>query len=347
MSNYRNILNRDIGQYQEGSYVCITGIIHNRWTVKGRFGVEITDLTGTVRVSFADSNISYDKKALSKGKRVRIIGKTMIDRKGNHCIGSVKKAEILEELSIFSNELDIAEQESLVMMSKICNTIRNHLIQCQFVEISTRVISRRIGDEILEPLLVNYPGFGSSVYLSPSSSLQLSEFLTVTLLPKVFSESSSFSSSYRFQNGATELPIIMAKGVNLTKEEEYDAIIKTTKLIVDSLSDSSIQINEKNDVWKENLTYNKPSDGVFSFVSYNTNFPTMGKLWNSIVYLIKRLEDDNGNLLVECMYEKLESGIDICSITFYPSQFLNWISKAPKRQLQNLWKAYDGANLYV
>ena len=346
MEDYNITLNKDLSLYHKGFSVCVTGIIQNRWTNKGRFGIEIADLTGTAKISFLDAKTPYNKTSLVKGKRVRAWGKIAVDKKGDICVGSIKKIEILEEISIFNGELDIIEQESLVSMSKICNVIREQLVLSQFVEITSRVISRSIGEEILEPLMIDYPGFGSSVFLSPSPSSQLSEFLTVTMLPKVFTVTSSFSTSYRFPNGASEMPIIMAKAINLSDSEEKSIIFSTVKMIVESLSDKSITINCLSALWNklpDNYDY---KDGEFSFVSYSTDVPTMGKLWNSVVHRIECLLDDNGNLLLECMHENINGRIDICSITYYPSQFLSWISKAPKRQIQNLWKVYDGGNLY-
>lgn len=64
------------------------------------------------------------------------------------------------------------------------------------------------------------------------------------------------------------------------------------------------------------------------------------------MYTINRFEDDKGNLLVEGCTEKINDTTNVCTFTFYPSQYLNLISKAPKRQLLNLWKVYDGGNMY-
>lgn len=346
MDDYTIILNKDLHSCREGTGVCVTGIIQNRWSNKNRFGIEIEDLTGTARISFTNSKAFYDKNSLVKGKRVRTWGIIATDKKGNLFIGSVDRIDILEEISLLNNELDIIEQESLVSMSKICNTIRELLCGAQFVEISTRVISRRIDDEILEPLLIDYPGFGSSVFLSPSPSSQLSEFLTVTMLPKVFTATSSFSSSYRFPNGASELPVIMAKAINLPELEESNIILHTTNRIVESLSNESIAIKQFSEKWDNRSIVIPKKKNEFSLFDYKTDIPTMGKFWTSIVYKLRCLHDDNGNLLIECAHEKVNERTDICSITFYPSQFLNWISKAPKRQLQNLWKLYDGGIIY-
>lgn len=348
MSDYQIILSRDLLQCSEKDTVCVTGIISDRWGKKDKFGISLKDLTGKINVSFWNNNVgSYTKGMFIKGKRLRIYATVVLDREGNKCLGNVDNVEFLEEISQLNKELDMLEQESLVMLSKICNKIRMHLRKLDFIEVNTRVISRYLGDEILEPLLAEYPGFGTSAYLAPSPSSQLSEFLAVTLLPKVFTETISFTTSYRFPNGSTETPIIMAKAINLPRDEEKNIILRISKSIVDSLSDKTFRLTTLQGEWNDELPIqNVHENGVFSFSTYSTNIPAIGRKWNSMVYTISRFEDDKGNLLVESSTELINESTNISTFTFYPSQYLNWISKAPKRQLLNLWKVYDGGSMY-
>lgn len=347
MDEYLIILNKDLDQCDEHASVCVTGIIHDRWGRRSQFGIAIADVTGNSVVSFSGSTSCYEKSSFTKGKRVRVFAEVGFDKHGKKCLKNVKKVEFLEELSQSNKDVDILEQESLLMMSSICNVIRNFLIDNQFVEVNTRAISRWIGDEVLEPMLVEYPGFGSSVFLVPSPSSQLSEFLTVTLLPKVFTYTTSFAMSYRFPNGSTEMPIMMAKAINMSAEDVANLIVGITKEIVDSLSNEKIKFNYVSGIWKDDIQHQKKSNlGIFTYGNYTSNIPTIGRRWNSVVHSIGRLEDDNGNLLVEYTSETVNGHADIYSITFYPSQYLNWISKAPKRQIPNLWKLYGGGNMY-
>lgn len=346
MEDYQIILNRDLQDFEKSSKVCVTGIIYDKWGNKNKFGIALKDITGKIIVSFGDNN-QYTKEKFVKGKRVRIYASVILDRNEKKCLGNVKNVEFLEEINELNKELDIIEQETLVMMSKICNKIKNHLKKMGFIEVTTRVISRYLGEEILEPLLAEYPGFGTSAYLSPSPSSQLIEFLTVTLLPKVFTETISFTSSYRFENGSTETPIIMAKAINLSEEDEKNIIIRISNGIIDSLADKKMQITIINGEWKEELETNeKCKNGIFILGEYTANIPIIGQKWTSTVCTIRRLEDDRGNLLVEECTEKINTTTKISTFTFYPSQYLNWISKMPKRQLLNLWKVYEGGNIY-
>lgn len=347
MSDYQIILSRDLSNCNENEIVCVTGIVSDRWGKRNNFGISVKDITGAVRVSFLNNRMSYSKDMFTIGKRVRIYASVCLDRKGSKCLGNVDSVEFLEEITRLNRELDIFEQEALVMLSKICDKIRWHLRKASFIEVNTRVISRYLGEEILEPLLAAYPGFGTPAYLSPSPSSQLSEFLAVTLLPRVFTETISFTTSYRFPEGSTEMPIIMAKAINLQNDEEKNIILRISNSIVDSLSDKKFQLSTISGEWNDQSPLKQNyNNGVFTYSKYNSNIPTVGRRWNSVVCSIMRFEDDKGNLLAEGSSEIINKATHISTFTFYPSQYLNWISKAPKRQLLNLWKVYDGGSMY-
>ncbi|MCH5352629.1 MAG: hypothetical protein J1E06_04095 [Acutalibacter sp.] len=347
MNNYQTILSRNLPQYAENEQVCITGVICKKWGSKNHFGISVKDITGTVSISFFNSTKGYSKELFAIGNRIRIYASVCIDRRGSKCLGNVDNVEFLEEISQFNKEFDILEQESLVMLSIISNKICAQLVNLGYIEVSTRVISRFLGEELLEPLFAEYPGFGTPAYLSPSPSSQLSEFLAVTLLPKVFTETISFTTSHRFPNGSTEMPIIMAKAINMHKAEEKNAVLRISKSIVNSLSDKTFQVDTIFGNWDDVSPLNQNrTNGTFTYGIYSSNIPTVGRKWNSVVCTIYRFEDDKGNLLVEGSTEAINDTTSITTFTFYPSQFLNWISKAPKRQLLNLWKMYDGGSIY-
>ncbi len=338
--------NSDVNNYDEGVAVCVTGIIRRRWNNKRRIGIELADFSGAVKVSLTNSSVRHEEYSLIVGKRVRVYGQVALDAKEDKYINQVSGIEVLEEISDLKDELDIMEQEVLVRLSMINKEIREHLVKLQFTEIATRVISRNIGEEILEPLLIEYPGFGSPVYLSPSPSSQLSEFLAITMLPKVFTVTTSFSSSYRFRNGGTEIPIIMAKAINLSEEEENNTVLGLVRRVMNSfLLRKGTSFKPLEEEWGRPIEIEDQKDD-FLFVKYKMDIPTLGRSWNSVVNTVKRLFDRNGNILVECVHELVNGRTNVCTITFYPSQLLGIVSKTPKRQIQNLWRAYDGGNLY-
>jgi hypothetical protein len=214
--------------------------------------------------------------------------------------------------------------------------------------VKTRIISRYIGDEILEPLLADFPGYGSPAYLSPSPSAQLSEFLAVTLLPRVFTETVSITSSYRFPNASSETPIIMAKAINLSANKEKDIMLGISRSIISSLSDRNYVLETNEMVWGNDVVESESfKKDTFSYCTYLSNIPAIGSKWSSVVTTIRQLKDDKGNLLAESAIEVINENSKINTVTFYPTQYLSYMQKAPRRQLLNLWKLYEGRNIYV
>lgn len=346
---YKAILNRDVHTCTIDDKICVTGFVIKKWKrLDGGFGLQIQDLTDLATISFSADDFRYVRDQFQKGKRVRVYASVAANSKNVRYLHKIEGVEFLEEINQWGKEYDIMEQESLVLISKICNKICLRLSNLSFVEVNTRIISRYVGEESLEPLLAVYPGYGSPAYLIPSPSSQLSEFLAVTLLPKVFTKTVSITSSYRFPNGATEIPIIMAKAINLSPDEEKDIILKTSSNIISALSAEKYQLKIIEGEWGDDAARNNPYEkGLFVYCTYSSNIPAIGKRWSSVLSTIRRLEDDKGNLLAESAVETVNDKIRISTITFYPTQYLNWIKKAPKRQLLNLWKLYDGGNIYA
>lgn len=345
MDKYRNALSSDLSKLPFKSKVRITGIISKKVRMSKRIGISLQDITGTTMVSVDKEYVNDQLSLLKVGKRVRIYGSVNTDHKGNRIISEVEKIESIFEIGN-TDDIDIFDQEARLLTSRISNQIRKELENNEFQEITTRVISRYLGEEILEPLLVKFPGFGTEAYLSPSPSSQLSEFLSVTLLPKVFTETVSFTTNYRFRNASSEMPIIMAKAINMMQEEGRSLIIEITRHIFKELSGQSVTIRYKEDDWTESISESALGDNKYLYGVYNANIPVVGQKWNSIVEKIVRLEDDEGNVLVEGTHEVINGNVSLSTFSFYPTQYLNIVQKAPRRILQNLWNVYDGGKIY-
>lgn len=349
-NNYEITFSRDLQLQQIDTKVCVTGIVVDKWIRRndGGLGIQIQDFTGLCNVSFSASETRYERYRFSRGKRIRVYASISTNGRKQVFLANVYEIEFLEEMNQWSAEYDIFEQESLVLTSLLCNKIKEKLTEMKFIEVNTRLITRFTGGELLEPLKAQYSGYGAPAYLSPSPSSQLDEFLAVTFLPKVFTQTVSITSSYRFPNASGEMPIIMAKAINLSSDEENDAILRMSRSIISDLSYKEIHIISIEGQWNEDIANDNPLEsGKFTFGTYSAYIPAIGKRWSSVLKRIRRLEDDQGNLLAESATEILNDGIQISTITYYPSQYLNWVKKAPKRQLLNLWKIYDGGSIYV
>lgn len=344
---YTAIFAHEISTHSVGDTVYITGIVKKKWNRDdGGFGIKLDDITGSIIISFS-SSVAYKKGQFIHGKRVRIYATVAQKPDGGYFLNDIERVDFLEEINKWSQDYDIIEQEALLLISKVAQKIREKLIKSDFVEVSTRIISRHLDDDTLEPLLAVFPGYGSPAYLTPSPSSQLSEFLAVTLMPRVFANTLSITQSYRFPNGASEIPIIMAKAINMDESEKRKLILNTSSAVLNSLSGTHFDLQQIEGIWGEDVTYEVTREqNKFLYCTYSANIPTIGEKWNSVLNSISRLEDDQGNLLVETSDEIINEINTISTITFYPTQYLNWIKKAPKRQLLNLWKLYNGGEIY-
>lgn len=345
MENYKNALSSDIGKLSLRTKVRIAGTITKKTKPPKGIIIYLTDITGTIIVSVEKKRIGEQRSLLQVNRRVRIYGSVAKDQQGKRIISEVDRVESISEIGN-SDDIDILDQGALFLTSKIVNKIRAELESRDYQEITTRVISRYLGEEILEPLLVKFPGFGSEAYLSPSPSSQLSKFLTVTLVPKVFTETISFTTSYRFKNASSEMPLLMAKAINMSETEEKDLIIGITKTVFMELLDQSMNIKYMEGDWTEIVDNYISQNDSYTYGSYKANIPVVGQKWNSIVETILRLTDDEGNTLVEGTHEAISEKATLSTFAFYPSQYLNIVKKAPRRILQNLWSNYDGGKLY-
>lgn len=345
------VLLNDLDKYNEGEKVCITGVIIDRWKNKrsGGFGIKLKDLTGVATVKFQPSfEYKYEDSCFYKTNYIRIYGEITIQN-NEHIVSNISKIEKLEEIYQWINENDTLDQSSSIFISKISSAIKGELYNLTFVEVNTRIISRFIGEYMMEPLQANYPGYGAPAFLSPSPSSQLSEFLAITLLPRVFTQTISITQSYRFPNGSTETPIIMAKAVDLPKGKDKEIIHEITRSVLSELTNNQYSFSEITGEWDDYISRakNTSNENGFILYSYNAKIPTIGQRWTSELCKLRQLVDDSGNLLVECSTEILSNDTRICTISFYPSQFLNCVKRAPTRQLLNLWKLFDGGNVYV
>ena len=345
MDEYKNIMIFECYKLPIKSKIRITGAVKKKNKInKMKSLVLLEDITGAIKVSFEKNRLNEQTSIPNVDTRVRIYGYIAKNDKGEFYITDVDKVEHIDEIGKRDN-IDKFDQEALFLTSYISNLIKNSLNISQFQEIKTRVISRYLGDDVLEPLLVKYPGFASEAYLSPSPSSQLSEFLTNTLIPKVFTDTISFTSSYRFKNASSEMPLIMAKAINMHDDEEKQLIEEITKKVLKALGLNNFHIKIIKKEWSEVLKEDIQKD-TYLLGFYTSNLPVVGEKWNSIVTRIFRLTDCYGNLLVEGTHEMISPESSLSTISFFPAQYLSSIQKAPKRVLQNLWVPYGSKKPY-
>jgi hypothetical protein len=346
-----NIFTIDIPRYEIGQVVAIVGIvIEKKDFINGTYGIKIKDITGNAWCILDAVNadeLSYYQN-INKGSRINIVGFVDFNKVGNKVIKRIVKIEplstIKSDFSILDSEMK--EQASRMLLIRICKKISTFFINYGYIEFESRLITKHWHEDSLEPLQVQYPGFGSPAFLILSPSPQVIDFMETTIVSKAFTISSSFTYSYRFPNGSSETKVIVSKAINLSMQEHKQLLLDISSKILVELNVKEVTPILYNGIWPDLiegvLYFDKHLESELNIISFSANIPVIGKNWNTNIETIFQVLDKEKNILIEGAREKI--GIDsmICTITIYPSQFLGLIEKAPSRQLQNLTRLYDG-----
>jgi hypothetical protein len=212
-----------------------------------------------------------------------------------------------------------------------------------FLQIEPNFISTTWVTQGIEPLRVQYEGFGVPTYLTPSPSPQLIAAMETTGLDKVFAVGRCFTTTYRDETTSAESLILMAKlarttiseiteiskqalsatlGDNETMPENYQNIMRngwniesseiSPELGINSLVNPTIQI------------YNLPLEDTNRSISGTTITTIMRACWPPKMVLIE------GSLRI------LNGSSGVGTITLFLERSVPLLKDVPLRQLKNL-----------
>lgn len=332
----------DLLHVTSGCEVDVVGFVVKKYKDKFFLHIKVSDITGSIS-AVLNKNSSFPVQ-IRQGDRVKIKGCLVKNDNAIFQINPVINITVLGSSS--ANLLDLNdelhEQSSRMLLGRICRRASCYLSNRGFNEISSRIISRHWTDGGLEPLRVLYPGFGAAVTLATSPASQVLDFLIVTMLPRAFTSSYSFSTTYRFPNGSADMPIIVARGVDLSLVtlrkliwgiSHYMLKCFQHKEVVDSCR---CELPIVNAYWPPDIENNFSKNLFLNFIEYSANIHIETENWTSCINTIIHIFDRNDVLLAEGSMEKVGPDLILSTITLYPSQFLSVVGKAPLRQLKNL-----------
>ncbi len=330
----QRVLVSDILKMEDGANVLVRGKINRvlKGTNKGDKSiavVELKDNTGTIkiRIDKIDDSIA-SKEIISVNRVLNVSGLLSSDVHGNRVIRGVW-SEIQSHVSIDKeyqeDDTELKEQQSRSIISKICRVVSNILEEKGYLEISTKVVSREWKEDAFSLMEVNYPGFGSPVYLVPSPFSQLSDFLLATFNDKAFSVTSSFASNYRFLRSATEMKIVYAVSMG-----------KSGTVLTELMEEVNRRIREEIEVL---LSPEESALPELRFREEKTNLQVIADNWTSVIQTIIRYQTDSGDVFMEGSEEMTDGKMRIQTLVVYPSQYLGNLNM---RQLLNYERFYDG-----
>ena len=290
----------------------------------------------------------WNPKSIWVGTKIKISGQIEENSKKERVLKKISHIQVLVSPEMSLSELDAEwrEHASGMLMSRICNKVSEIMLSNHFIEFAARVISNHWNDDGLEPMQVVYPGFGSPVVLIPSPSAQIVDFLTTTLISRAFTISKSFTQSYRFSNSSSEITVIIAKATDVKLDAHIQLFKELSEKILRPFIERPKSFTILNGVWPDIIDEVSSSEKQLkedlNLVKFSANIPVIGKNWDAHIYTVLHLLDRDKNILAEGTRESLSNDVEISTLTIYPSQFLDLIKKAPRRQLQNLMRLYDG-----
>lgn len=204
-------------QGPEKLYASIRGLVVERKN-KGRTQfLQVRDVTGILQIilqkeNFGEKEYEEKCKSIRKGDIISTHGVVGIGRSSG--IASIIPDEppvivpVEAENTIELDSLPYMAVGSRVIQAKIINSIRRFFEEDGSLEIEPRLIQTEWSGVGLEPLRVEYPGFGHNVFLTPSPLPQIFEALISTGRRSIFAISKCFTTSYRDVHSSTEATAI-------------------------------------------------------------------------------------------------------------------------------------------
>lgn len=339
----------DIAKKEDGSIVTISGIIVNKYKAsKSLLVVTIKDFSETVKVNVTLSD-SLNQAMFWKGTRLQLTGTVISSMNGERRIDNISNVLIFSKnennnsISIDNLDVDIQKKASQILMSSICRSVSSQLLTDGFVEFESRMISYTWQMDGLEALNVVYPGFGSPVTLITSPSPQIIDFIKTAMVSRAFTVTTSFATTFRFKDGATETRVIMAKALDLSEKELVSKLFLIAQEILKQFGETdfcypNLEKDTQRLQWSDVTRYQL--DNTVNIVIYDTNFEIHESNYDSKIKRVIHIIDKDNNILAEGSLETMANALNVSTLTFYPSQFLGVLKKAQSRQLQELWRKH-------
>lgn len=199
----------------------LTGLVTRCDRRGGIVFVTLNDGTGSVQLVYDESAIAEtDWVAISKlssGQRISVSGPVGQTKRGTVSIfPSIAPVVVPLHLELSSNDLKpaLVHIGHQILLSRLRHRASAWFAAQQFLELEPRVISTTWDTSEVQPLRVDYPGFGCPVFLAPSPSSQIFRAILTCGYSRVFAISRCFTSTYRDDLVATESSILCGRGLH-------------------------------------------------------------------------------------------------------------------------------------
>lgn len=312
----------DLANAEVGESLSVAGVVNQRKRVNGGYALQIKDATGMTWVHTTKIDETVRKRA-----RLLATGTTeKNERNGRIILRCTEKPQVLGNFESLAGVDDAFREQTIRLLSSRVIEYTTAAFKAEnFVQIDTRLLSTSSPVVGLEPIQARFPGFGTPVSMSTSPANQLRNFMMVTGVKRVFTVSSSFSTSFRFAGSGTEMKVVMGLAIGLDDESHEQIIGRVLSQVLSRIGHS-----------EQSLTpgVNMPEgirivDEDTAQVVKSDSWQTMLKRWIKVIAL-------PGDIIMEGSLEQLSNQSHIASITLYPEHVLSLLRTVPTRRLEDL-----------
>lgn len=315
-----DLFSPELKELEDHTTVTVTGYVVSVRKFTEHFSVRIRDAFGNILLRI-DRSAGIAFKAPKKGDRLRVEGALSTNDQGERIVCAVHPPELLGNSAAVISELSDAmrEQAAKMLQTQAVRHTTAFLLAQGFVEFESRVISTQWMGTGLEPMKVVYPGFGCAVPLATSPAAQVVDFINTVGIPRAFTSTISFSTTYRFPEGSAELRVVVGRVAGTHTQKLKNVLTRLIQYVLSHLNPEGFGPPDLGDRTSAPITWT-----AFVHEEDNLRVDVMQVLM------------DNGFPLVESFAEPLGDHDKLLGFTVYPSQFLTLLSAMPARNLRDL-----------
>ncbi len=331
----------------------LTGLLTHVRRHKTVAFLTLQDATGSIQLLADSVGLSsaawQDVCALRQGDRVTAQGRVGVSNTGQVSLLLASAPRVMDKelgASLAQGEMEYARVGAQILAARLRGRASQYFRAVGYEEIEPRIISASWRSPGLEPLRVNYEGFGVQAYLAPSPASQLLETLLVTGVERTFAVSRCFSTTYRDEKSSNESMILVAKAVAMTANDLREMLRRAIVEILGDLETLPENIAPLLTGWSDEELSWPPTPGGFArqvptFEVYPTPAPLGPGDERTLVTDVSRAVWPPDRVIAETAHETLESGLEVATCTLHLDRMVTLLRDVPIRQLRHLGGSAD------
>ncbi|MET8267206.1 OB-fold nucleic acid binding domain-containing protein [Micromonospora arida] len=239
---------------------------------------------------------------------------------------------------------DYAQTGMQMFLARLRNKASEFFRSVGYLEIEPKLISATWPSPGLEPLRVQYQGFGFPAFLAPSPSSQLLDALIATGAKRVFAVSRCFTTTFRDEKSSAESLILSAKEVGEPEGNQYDTIRRAVLHVFGDFQTLPEGYYQAADDWhSRTLDWGGPSlhepVATPTFETYLNPAGTLSAPSSTQISRLFRLVWPKRRVIAEGCRERLEVGLPVTSTTLHLERMVSLLRDVPVRHIGHLGRS--------